>query len=377
MVRQRLNLTKTSKVTMTENNEKPHLFMNNVLAYAKQRIAFILLFNYILFFSIFALLFVNILILIKNFYPIANYLNYIYYFLLFLTLLLAIIKTFSNIPNQKYILANIDHKSNSRGSFSLLTELLQTKGEQQLIDFLFHKNQKILLQLSMVKVFPFQSKYHHLLIATISFTLLQWYALPKNDKYTLQMFHTEQTATSAITPPAEINEGLIENFINDKNSPEEQASSKNRQEVIEKNIIANKVNEISEVNTSQQNTKNSPSQSNEIKPTTEPAENTAKSKSNVVPNTGAGTEEATSNETTEIKEKSIQNEQKSNLNLTEGQDQESISSRIGKQGIINAPTTNEKTSTQNHLGITPTTNYKNLVSPKYQKIIERYFSEQD
>lgn len=289
--------------------------------------------------------------------------------------LLSIFKTIKDLPSIYYILASVDHKASTRGTFSLLNDLSKKDPENKNLGFLFNKSEQLIKSLSMKSIFPWKFLWNGYLGAALAFTAVLWIAIPQQKITENSNSLSEQTPTEKDISVAK-DDPLIKAFLNDKPTPST-SDNKTNTTADKKAIEQNNSNEKEKVIVQDSSEPNNQEKKfeEEIKKEEESKNSLANNKNG---GKGSGTEEVKTDKTIEIKNKTLTDSQNNEkINLTEPNNQDGSSKRITNLA-------NETKATPEHKLNAPATavkmqkmdNLSEMVSSKYQKIIENYFSEE-
>lgn len=356
---------------MTEANDSQ--LIENLYSKALRRLFLTGFINNLIFFSIFGIVFFDLLFITK----LTNFIStwYLISILITAVLSLAIYRTIVTLPNTYYVLASIDHNVGTRGSFSLLNELLTNNKQNDLIQILSEKCSKFSHSISLHTIFPWKFTWNHYLMAAISFTVLLLIAMPNNKKNETNEL-MPQLAKNEKNFAIDKKDEILEKFLNNEttNLP---AQTDNPTTELTKVIIQNKPS--SENTTTTQNNQKNELNNNEKKqePSTDEKADSNKAKGENS-STGSGTEEKHTDKTIAIKEE-LNKESNSNIKiaLKDGINQDGSSERVNTQSSSNTPKSGSTIQLTSEIKSVTLNQSSNLVSTKYQKIIERYFSSED
>ena len=353
-------------------NENAELIIKNIYRQSLRRIFFIKLTNNLIFFSIFGILLFDFALLIKpsNSIPFSNTVL----ILLACTLLIAIIKTYKSLPSLYYILATIDYNASTRGTFSLLNELTLKESENKNIDFLYAKSIQLIKSISLRSIFPWKFLWLGYFGAALTFTLVLWLAVPQHlNKKETYSSPTENALTKDTVVSKE--DPLLTSFLKEKPAPNLVATED--QKNIDKNAVAQK-NETQDskiqIGNASESKQPQSEKTGEKKNLDEAEKPTLDKKAS---SGGSGTEEERTNKTTVIKTIADNNPTDPKKVTIAEASIEGSSERINSAGNSTKPLTATKLTSTLNTSMQKTENLTEMVSPKYQKIIERYFSSEE
>lgn len=355
-------------------NETMNLLVQQVYRQGIRRVFLINLSNNIILFSIFA-------IFIFDFLMIINVMNSefdskILFILVLMIPFFAFLKTYKELPSKYKILATVDHLGATRGTFSLLNEISKKETENTNLEVLFEKSQKLIQSLSFKKIFPWKLLWNGYFGAALAFTAVLWIAIPQSKKSDQSQIIQEQDSTVKDFSVKKT-DTLISTFINkNKTAPSTESDSpqSNEKKAFEQKGTKGEKELVAILDTTDQLKTEKKSENHQQKEDEKNDSNNSKKNGG----NGSGSEEAHSDKTTEIKDKSLQatsNDQKIKIDVTKNQD--GSSERISNNASTTKPSAEEKLKNTEKIKMQNIENISELVSSKYQKIIENYFSNEE
>ncbi|PCJ52137.1 MAG: hypothetical protein COA79_24690 [Planctomycetota bacterium] len=357
--------------------------LNKLIQQSKIRIFLNRFLNQLILAFILSVILLNILLIFRLAFA-SMPINFILFGTFGILLVVVIFKTFHRPPTEKLILAAIDHNGKTRGIFSLLLELEENERKYQIWqkDIINHanaQNKKLILS----NIFPQKIKNFSYLGASIVFTVLMIFAIPS------KIFTSNQIDNA---PNGKINLSLDSDIPQDltkmvtMNMDQKQitkALEKDPEKLIKD---AKKLNNHQLSNNHKtEPTKNQTNQTvtnnkslNEDNKKDKIVSTDKKDDSNSKSSDGAGSQETQNDKTTAINknDNKIPSMDKK-IDLSENLSANEIANRSTKgkddlSDISSNTTFNIKSSERIKIR-----NYKEYLRPKYQKVIERYFSNKN
>lgn len=356
---------------MTDLNHT-HL-IQNIYRQALRRLFLICLINNLIFFSIFAIIIFDFFLITKLTYSISA----LHLLLVLVTSVISIAtyRTLKTLPTTYFVLAAIDHNAGTRGAFSLLNELSNKEKKNSLIQVLATKCSLLSKSISLNSIFPWNFSWNHYLGATIAFTVLLLVALPKHKKIE-KIDLLSQLTKNDKTFTIDKKDDILEKFKSNENI-KQSLNPQNTLEDPSKTILKNKLaTENINSNQTDQTTAKSDNQINSEKSLAKETESTKLNGEQS--SSGSGNEEKQTDKTITLTQKTGK-ETKSDIkiSLKDGINQDGSSERVNSQVKTIDSKTGNQIQSLSEIKTHKIAETTNMVSSKYQKIIERYFSSDE
>lgn len=358
---------------MTDLNHT-HL-IQNIYRQALRRLFLIGLINNLIFFSIFGIIIFDFFLITKLTYSISAL--HLLIVLAATVISIATYRTIKTLPTTYFVLAAIDHNAGTRGAFSLLNELATKEKKNNLMQVLYSKCALLSKSISLHLIFPWKFSWNHYLAATIAFTVLLLVALPKHKKVE-NIDLLSQLAKNDKNFAIDKKDEILEKFKNSEggnqsrdpqNTLEEHQKALLQNKSSTENIIPNQIEQTNTINENQNNSSES---------LTKETESESAKLNGEQSSSGSGNEEKHTDKTITLTQKTDkETNPEIKISLKDGVNQDGSSERANSQVKTIVPKTGNQIDPPSGSKTHKIEKATNLVSSKYQKIIERYFSSDD